>query len=374
MTTPARRVTAVLLASTSVLAVGCSSSPKATKAGALIGSVKESGISADRCAANKAAGKITYLSSFDFAAAASIVEVVVAKQKGYFEKMCLDVDLKSSFSTANYPLVAANTAQFSSAGSYVEQLNFSADGAELVTVVMDGKTGIDALVVRAEGTVKTPADLKGKKIAVKGALPPAEVAMLNKYKLKKGTDYEEVTVQGFDPKQHWALPIDALPVYKSNEPGQLDAAGIKYTMFDPAKEGIPGSFGLIYTSKGFHDNHPTAVQDFVRASMKGMQDALANQAEAVDICFKKITEGGNKNYLQPTGEAYRWAVESKLVTDATPKGEGVGIVHRGDLDKQVEAYIKAGVLSAKTKVDGSYDDTVAKSIYDSSGKVIWPTV
>ena len=33
---------------------------------------------ADRCAANQAAGKITYLSGFDFAAAASILEVVVA--------------------------------------------------------------------------------------------------------------------------------------------------------------------------------------------------------------------------------------------------------------------------------------------------------
>ncbi len=373
MTPSSRRMIAIVLASTSLLAVGCSSSSKGGSAGALVGAVKESGISADRCAANKAAGKITYLSSFDFAATASIVEVVVAKQKGYFEKMCLDVDLKSSFSTANYPLVAANTAQFSSAGSYVEQLNFSTDGAELVTVVMDGKTGVDALLVRADGPVKTPADLKGKKIGIKGALPPAEVALLNKYGLKKGSDYEEVTLQGFDPKQHWALPIDALPVYKSNEPGQLDAAGIRYTMFDPAKEGIPGSFGLIYTSKTFHDSHPSAVQDFVRAAMKGMEDAIANPTEAVDISFKKITEGGNKNYLQPTGEAYRWGVESKLVTEATPKGEGVGLVHRADLDKQVAAYLKAGVLSAKTKVDGTYDDTVAKSVYNGNGKVIWPT-
>jgi ABC-type nitrate/sulfonate/bicarbonate transport system substrate-binding protein len=372
MTITPIRISAAILAGVSLLAVGCSSSTKSTKAPAMVGSVTATGISADRCAANKAAGKITYLSSFDFAATASIVEVVVAKQKGYFDKMCLDVDLKSSFSTANYPLVAANTAQFSSAGSYVEQLNFSTDGAELVTVAMDGKTGVDALLVRADGAVKTPADLKGKKIGIKGALPPAEVALLNKFGLKKGTDYEEVTLQGFDPKQHWALPIDALPVYKSNEPGQLDAAGIKYTIFDPAKEGIPGSFGLIYTSKGFHDKNPTAVQDFVRAAMKGMEDAIANPTEAVDICFKKITEGGNKNFLQPTGEAYRWGVESKLVVEATPKGEGVGLIHRADLDKQVAAYVKAGVLAKAPKVDGTYDDATIKSIYNSSGKVIWP--
>ena len=60
----------------------------------------------ERCAANQAAGTITYLSGFDFAAAASIVDVVVAEQSGYFDDLCLDVELKPSFSTANYPLVA----------------------------------------------------------------------------------------------------------------------------------------------------------------------------------------------------------------------------------------------------------------------------
>ena len=56
-----------------------------------------------RCAANELAGTITYLSSFDFAASASIVEVLVAKQKGYFDELCLDVEVKPSFSVENYP-------------------------------------------------------------------------------------------------------------------------------------------------------------------------------------------------------------------------------------------------------------------------------
>src|SRR6187402_179088 len=68
----------------------------------------------DRCDANKAAGTITYLSGFDFAAAASIMEVVLADDRGYYEELCLDVELTPSFSTTNYPLVASNEAQFSS--------------------------------------------------------------------------------------------------------------------------------------------------------------------------------------------------------------------------------------------------------------------
>ena len=64
----------------------------------------------------------------------------MAEDKGYFDEMCLDVDLKPSFSTANYPLVAANEAQFASAGSYAEIADFNANDAELVVVAVEGKT------------------------------------------------------------------------------------------------------------------------------------------------------------------------------------------------------------------------------------------
>jgi ABC-type nitrate/sulfonate/bicarbonate transport system substrate-binding protein len=334
--------------------------------------VSTSGISEARCEANKKAGKITYLSGFDLAAAASIGEIVVAEKKGYFDKMCLDVEVKASFSSANYVTVGANKAQFASAGSYIEMLSNQKDGAEFVAVVQEGKVGIDALLVRADGGVKTPADLKGKTIGVKGALTPSEVALLAKYGLKQGRDYKEVSLTGFDPLQHWALPIDALPVYKSNEPGQLDSKGINYTVFDPAAEGIPGSFGIIYTNAQFAKEHPTATQDFVRAAMKGLEDAIANPSEAVDICFAAITAGGNKNFLSDAGERYRWKQESKIVVESTPTGEPVGLIHRTDLDAMVDSYLAAGVLTVRPKVDGTYDSEMVKGVYGPDGKVIWP--
>jgi hypothetical protein len=61
---------------------------------------------AERCAANEAAGTIDYFTGFDYAAAASILEVIVAEQAGYYDELCLDVEITPSFSTANYPLVA----------------------------------------------------------------------------------------------------------------------------------------------------------------------------------------------------------------------------------------------------------------------------
>jgi ABC-type nitrate/sulfonate/bicarbonate transport system substrate-binding protein len=330
------------------------------------------GISDEECAANKAAGKITYISSFDFSASASIIDVVVAKEKGYFDKMCLDVDLKPGFSTTNYPIVAADQAQFSSAGNFSEILNFSTSGAQFEAVVDYGKLPIEALVTK-DPTITDLSQLKGKTIGVKGDIPPSIVAMLANAGLKRGTDYKEVLLDGFDPVAQLKQDIDALPVYKSNEPGQLDAAGVKYALFDPAKTGTPGTFGLIYTSKDFADKHPTAVADFTRAALRGMEDALADPAAAVQMSVDQINAAGNQNFLTLQGETYRWNHEMAVVQEGTPSGEPVGLIDPAIFQKEYDTYKADGVWpNGAPPLYQAWNDTLARSLYDSNGKVIWP--
>ncbi len=324
-----------------------------------------------RCEQNEAAGKITFLSSFDFAAAASILDIVVAKERGYFDELCLDVELRPSFSTANYPLVAANQAQISSAGNFSEIVNFSASGGEFVAVADYGKTPIEALVVKPGSGITTLADVAGKTVGVKGDIPPAIVAMLNQAGVARGS-YDEVLLDGFDPRAHLEQDIDALPVYKSNEPGQLDAAGVPYELFDPSGEDVPGSFGVIYTSKAFLADHPTAVQDFVRASFKGFADAVADPAAAVAISVAAIDAAGNQNFLTAEGETFRWDQESTIVQEGTPAGEPVGLVDGARLQAEIDAYTAAGVFDTAPSIDGMYDEALAAELYDDSGTLIWP--
>jgi ABC-type nitrate/sulfonate/bicarbonate transport system substrate-binding protein len=332
--------------------------------------VTTEGISAERCAANEAAGTITYLSSFDFAASASIIDVVTASEKGYFEDMCLDVELKPSFSTANYSLVASGEAQFSSAGSYTEILNYSTDGASFVALADYGKTPIEALVV-ADPTITDLSQLEGKTIGVKGDIPPSIVAMLSAAGLERGTDYSEVLLDGFDPVAHLATGIDALPVYKSNEPSALDAAGIEYGLFDPTEEEIPGTFGLLYTSTDFAAEYPTAAEDFIRASLKGMEDAIADPAGAVAYSITLIDAAGNQNYLTEEGETFRWQKELAEVQKGSPDMP-IGVIDPAVFEAEIAAYVAAGVFTEAPSMDGTYDEALAAGLYDADGMVIWP--
>jgi ABC-type nitrate/sulfonate/bicarbonate transport system substrate-binding protein len=331
---------------------------------------------ADRCQANRAAGTINYYTGFDYAAAASIVEVVVADAKGYFDDLCLDVAITPSFSTANYPLVASNQAQFSSSGSFSELVAFAGGNqADLVALSIDGHVAIDLLMVHPD-QITGLAEVAGTTIGIKGALPPAVAVMLRQEAgLVEGEDFETVLLEGFDPTAHWALPgVAGIPGWRSNEPGALERAGLEFDVYDPAEYGIPGSFGLIYTNRSFLEQHPTAVEDFMRATLKGLADAIADPAEAAAIAVERINGNGNPNFLSPEGETFRWATDAASIVDTTPAGVGVGVPVAAELEAQIATYTEVGVFgdAAPTDVSTMYDPDLVGNLYDESLQIIWP--
>ena len=329
----------------------------------------------DRCEANQAAGTISYLSGFDFAAAASIMEVVLADERGYYDDMCLDVEITPSFSTANYPLVSSNEAQFSSAGSFAELVSFAeTNDTELVALSVDGHTPIDVLMVHPD-KAGSLAELEGTTLGVKGALPPAVAVMLEEQAdLTEGDGYSTVLVDGFDPLAHWALPdIAGIPGWRSNEPGALERAGETFDLYDPSDSDIPGSFGLIYTSRSFLDEHPSVVEDFMRATMRGLADAIADPAAAAAVAVERINGNGNPNFLSPEGEAFRWETDAETIVATTPDGSDIGVPVGDELDNQVESYAEVGYFGDgdAPDVEGRYDPDLVAELYDD-GQVIWP--
>lgn len=327
----------------------------------------------ERCAANRAAGTVTYHSGFDYAATASIIEVLVAQAAGYYDALCLDVEIVPAFSTENYPLVAANDVQFASAGSFSEVAAYSAaNDAELVAVTVDGHTSIETLLLKP-GTATELADLAGTTLGIKGAMPAAVSAMLGGAGLIEGTDFRTVLLDGFDPVAHMAVPdIVGLPGWKSNEPGALARAGVAFDEFDPADYGVPGSFGLIYTSQAFLDAHPTAAEDFVRATLRGLADAIADPAAATATAFALIETGGNPNFLSLDGETFRWTTDAELITSTTPAGSHPGVPIAAEFAEQLDAYDAAGMYpGGKPALDGRFS-TLAADLYGADGTVIWP--
>ena len=330
---------------------------------------------AERCEANRAAGTITYLSGFDLHADASIIDVLVAKSRGYYDDLCLDVEVQSSFSTDNYPLIAANDAQFASGGSFSEVVDFAgANDAGFVALAVEGRTGIDALITK-EGAVPTLEDIRGKKIGVKAAITPSVRAMLAQAGLVLDVDYETVLLDGFDPLVHIQVPdIVGFPGYKSNEPLQLKANGIPFKLYDPSDYDIPGSFGVLYTNLTFLQEQPTAAQDFMRATMRGLADAIAEPDAAVQIAVDALNASGNAAFFTPEGEAARWAVQANLLEKSVTPEAPLGLPLIDELVHELTVYAQVGLFDGVVPViDTLVDVSVLEGVYDNTGTLIWPS-
>lgn len=325
----------------------------------------------DRCQANREYGTVTFVTGFDFAAAAGIVEIIAADAEGYFEELCIDVDIQPGFAPFNSGLVIEGQAEMGMAGSFSELVNSNLAGdGDLVAVLHWGRTAIEAIVVPDDSDITSFGDLCGSLVGIKGDLPTSLQASVALSGIDRGC-FDEILLDGFDPVQHLELGIDALPVYKSNEPNTLTGAGIDYRLLDPLDFDVPASFGVSFTTRSFLDEHPDLAQDLVRALIKGYEFAAANPEAAVAHAFELIDAAGNPLFLAQEAELFRWNTEAALIADLAPAGVGVGVPDTELFGAEVEALVSAGVFTGTPDWEQMVDATIAADLYDGT-RLIWP--
>lgn len=336
------------------------------------GVIDETTIDDERCAANRAAGELVFLSGFNHAASASGIDVMVALDAGYYEQLCLDVVFEPSFSTVNYPLVAAGTAHFSAAGSFSELLSFAAaTDAELVAVTVQGSFPIDT-VISKDPERREPADLAGTTIGIKGRIPASVAVMLANVGLTEHDGYQTVLVDGFDPLIHYAIEdLDGFTAHRSNEPGTLERADLDFVTISPADFGVPGSHGVTYTAQAFLTEHPTAAEDFVRASLRGFADAVADPHAAVSVAAGFAAAADDPSF-DLAAETFRWTTEATLISDAAA-GQPFGVPDVAALQAELDAYSLVDYFTTMPPAaEEAATVELTAALYDDDGVLIWP--
>ena len=326
---------------------------------------------AARCQANRDAGKMTFVTGFDFAAAAGIIDAIVADAQGYFEELCIDFEIQPGFAPSNGALVIEGQAQFGASGSFAELVaNNVAGEGDLVALLHWGRTAIEAIVLPEGSGIDDFAGLCGSLIGIKGDLPYSLQASVALSGIERSC-FEEILLDGFDPVAHLELGIDALPVYKSNEPNTLTNNGVPFTMLDPLDFDVPSSFGVTFTTQSMIENNPGLVADMVRALIRAQAFAAANPDIAVENAFELIDAAGNPLYFAMAAERYRWGVESALIADLAPAGVGLGLPDLDLLGAEVDALVQAGVFESTPDWQSMVNADIAAGVYDGT-TLIWP--
>lgn len=187
----------------------------------------------------RAAEKLTIL--LDWFVNPDHATLVIAKQKGLFEKRGLDVDLVAPADPNDPPkLVAAGKAEL--AVSYQPQLHLqAAAGLPLVRVGTLVATPLNALVVLDDGPIKSIADLKGRKIGF--SVGGFEDALLSAMLRPAGLTLDDVELVNVN----WSLSpsilsgqVDAvIGAFRNFELNQMDIIGHPGRAFYPEENGVP---------------------------------------------------------------------------------------------------------------------------------------
>ena len=155
--------------------------------------------------------------------------------------------------------------------------------------------------------------------------------MLAAVGLVEGEDYTTVLIDGFDPLVHIELPgIVGFPGYKSNEPGQLERAGVDFDLFAPSELRDPR-----FLRGALHDPRVHRRASDRRPGLPAGGDARARRRAGRSRGRPRRWRSSASrpaaipSFLSLEGETFRWTTDVELITAETPEGTGVGVPDPG---------------------------------------------
>lgn len=207
--------------------------------------------------------------------------LIIAQEKGYFKDQGLEVELVAPADPSLPPkLVAAGQADL--AISYQPQLHLQLDqGLPLMRVGTVVATPLNCLLVLENGPIKTPADLKGKKIGF--SVAGVEEALLATVLRGYGVALDDVELINVNFSLSPAImsgQVDAvIGAFRNFELNQMDIENEPGRCFYIEEEGVPAYDELIYVAHA-ETMDKDKLARFMKATQLATQYIINNPKES----------------------------------------------------------------------------------------------
>ena len=222
--------------------------------------------------------QLLWLDQFQFAG------YYVAKEKGFYKKVGLDVDILKYQSDVDFvQKVSQGEATYGIGRTSL--LIHKENGAPIVVLSAIFQHSPAAILV-TNPEILTVNNLVNKRIMIsKDAITSASyMSML----FSEGIIKENIIVQkhSYDIDDLINGKTDAIASYISNEPYILEKRNIDYKYFHPKDYGYDFYGDLLYTSQQELEKNPTRVENFVNATLKGWNYAFDHIEETAQLIFE----------------------------------------------------------------------------------------
>ena len=247
--------------------------------------------------------KLRWKHSFQFAG------FYMAKEKGYYKKAGLDVDireLKNSENVINQVVIGkVNYGVGGSSLVYHGMLNPS------IVALMPIFETSPLVLLTTNNDIKSLKEIKNNSIM---ASPTSleNISLLSMLQIS-GINPDDINIKKniFSIKDILNNKADLFTVFKTNQPYYLQEKNIPYRIFDPKNYGFDFYGDILFTSTDEVAKHPNRVKSFIEETKKGWEYALSHLHETIQIIKEKYN---SQNYSK---KALRY--QAKIFTDIVSK-------------------------------------------------------
>lgn len=219
---------------------------------------------------------------------------IAAKEKGFYENVGLDVELKEYNPEVDILFdVLNNKVTYGISSSNIVLENKKIASIVLLATYLQKSP----LVFITKPDIKTPSQFLGKTImGNKDELKNSSLALfLSHFNINFSNT--KFIPHNFKIDDFINGKVEIMSAFRSNQLYELDKRKIDYNIIDPADYGFVMSAVNLYTSKEEAFKNKDRTQKFIEATNHGWEYALKNKEEIIDILIKKYGVNKSKEAL-----------------------------------------------------------------------------
>nr|WP_232337108.1 ABC transporter substrate-binding protein [Lysinibacillus timonensis] len=281
----------------------------------------------------------------------------VALEKGYYEEEGLDVTIAPGGPDIVPEQQVANGAAQIGVDWVASLLPHQEQGMPLVQIAQIYQNSGLQLITMKDSGIESPEDLAGKNVGNwMGGNEFEILALFDKYGFDRNSDLNFVK-QAFTMDQFLTGELDAASVMTYNEYNVVLESGVSpddLNIIDMNDEGVAMlQDNLFANSEWLADNKEVAAK-FVKASIKGWQDAIDNPEEAVDIIMAQVEEGS-------TTREHQLVMMEEVAKLVVPEGfdpANIGVIDEEMFQKTAEIAHQFGVIKEPADLANSYTNEI----------------
>ncbi|WP_121626341.1 ABC transporter substrate-binding protein [Poseidonibacter antarcticus] len=225
--------------------------------------------------------QLSWLNQFQFAG------YYMAKQKGYYKEVGLDVEIIPYKMNMDIPSMVNNKEVDFAIGRENLILEILNKHQNLALLYATFQTSPLVFLTKKSSNINTIADFSGKRIM--STIEDSSEVSLKAMITSENVDFKSLKIikHTHNINDFINNKTDIISAYTSKAPLYLDKKNIKYGVFNPKDYGFDIYSDFLYTNNELIQSDIQTVEKFKKASIRGWNYAYSNIEESADLIFEK---------------------------------------------------------------------------------------